>query len=273
MNVRELARSVRGQLEDSAIADAAFEAEYLVRGVTGVDRAAYFADGSVTTEALRHVQGAVARRLKREPAAYVLGTREFFGLAFAVTDAALIPRPESELLVEVALQELGLDPRAQVADAGTGSGCIAVSVAVHAPLARVAAVDRCPRALRLASVNATRHGANVDFIRGDLLEAVDTAHVILANLPYIPSGDIATLEPEVRDWEPRIALDGGHDGLDLVRRLVHDCGDRLRPRLLALEVGAGQAAAVAVLCGRAGAAVEVLPDLAGIERVVVARWR
>lgn len=273
MNARELGRLVQGQLEAAAIPGAAFEAEYLVRSVTGLNRATYFTGSAVAGRALAEVQGAVARRLHREPAAYITGTREFFGLAFAVTNAVLIPRPESELMVEAALAALGEHPRARVADIGTGSGCIAIAVAANAPGARVTGIDRSASALRVAAMNARTHAAPVTFVQGDLLGPVGAADIVLANLPYIPSGDIAGLQPEVRDWEPRVALDGGHDGLTVVRRLIRDCADRVRPRLLALEVGAGQAAAVACLCTRAGAAVEVVPDLSGIERMVVARWR
>ena len=133
-------------------------------------------------------------------------------------------------------------------------------------------IDVSEHALTVAQRNARRHAARVRFIHGDLLTPFARADIVLANLPYIPTSGIASLQPEVRDWEPRLALDGGEDGLDLIRRLIDDCTARIRPKLLAMEVGLGQAAAVADYCGQNGALTETVRDLAGIERVVCARW-
>lgn len=157
-------------------------------------------------------------------------------------------------------------------DIGTGTGCIAVSVALHAPGARVIATDISPAALAVARRNRERHGAKVQFLAGDLASPIRHADIILANLPYIPTDDVRALEPEVRDFEPIVALDGGPDGLSLIRRLIDDCASRLRPRLLALEVAYGQAQSAETYAKQRGARTEVLKDLAGIDRVVCARW-
>lgn len=202
-----------------------------------------------------------------------MGTREFFGLAFEVTPAVLIPGPETELLVEIGLSELRSSPSSVVIDVGTGSGCIAVSIAANAPQATVVATDVSTAALAVARRNALRHAAPVTFVCSDLASAIGRADIILANLPYIPSSVVETLEPEVRDWEPRSALDGGSDGLAFIAPLIADCGARLRPSLLALEVHHDQAAQVAALALAHGASVQVTKDYAGIARVVCARWQ
>jgi release factor glutamine methyltransferase len=183
----------------------------------------------------------------------------------------LIPRPETELLVEIALDELKTAPDSIVVDVGTGSGAVAIAIAANAP-ASVVATDVSTGALTLARRNAHSNGVPVQFLRSNLATAIGHADVVVANLPYIPTREIPQLQPEVRDWEPRIALDGGVDGLDLVRVLIADCAKRLHPRLLALEVALGEAGAVACLGRSLGAHAEILNDLAGIERVVCLRW-
>lgn len=273
MKLRELAAGAVPQLLAAGVPDASFEAEYLARAVAGVGRAAYFAGREATIETQARFGMVLKRRLAREPAPYITGVREFFGRSFTVGPGVLVPRPETELLVEVALAELERDPRAVVADIGTGSGCVAVSLAAERPGAFVAAVDVSAVALAFARRNACCHRRRLHFLRGDLAAPLARADVVLANLPYIPSAEIDALEPEVSRWEPRVALDGGPDGLALIRRLVADCGARLRPSLLALEVGYAQAAEAARLACAAGARVEVLPDLTGVDRVVCARWR
>lgn len=272
MSARAVAAGLAAELEGAGVPDAAFESELLVRTAAGLSRAAYFAGSELETEQRERVRELVARRLAREPFAYIAGRREFYGLDFEVGPRVLIPRPETELLVEVALQELQRTPGARVADIGTGSGCIAIAVAKHAPAASIAAIDRSGEALKVAARNAIMNGVTVRFVRGSLAKAIGGADIILANLPYIPSGGIAGLEPEVRDWEPRDALDGGPDGLELVRELVADCGGRLRPALLVLEIGVGQAQDVGRYGRELRAEVKVLRDLAGIERVVCLRW-
>ena len=273
MRARAAAARVRARLEAAGIPDAALEAELLTRHASGLSRAAFFAGKLAPEGACARLQTLVARRLRREPAPYLTGLREFHGLEFAVGPGALIPRPETELLVETGLAELARDPGATVLDAGTGCGAIAVAVASAAPNARVVATDVSDAALGLAARNVARHGVRVALVRGDLASGIARADVVLANLPYVPADAIAGLQPEVRRWEPRVALDGGPDGLGLVRALLDDCAARLRPRLAAFEVGLGQAAPVAERARALGAEAAILHDLAGWERVVTARWR
>lgn len=272
MNAREAAAELAPRLATAGVADAGFEAEYLVRIAAGISRTEYFRGHQMCGDARARLEAVAARRLGREPAAYIHGEREFHGLMFEVSPDVLLPRPETEMLVEIALKECALLSAPVVVDVGTGSGAIAVAVGRHLTRARMIGVDVSMPALAVARRNAERHAAAVRFVRGDLLAALRRADVVLANLPYIPSAEIAGLEPEVRDWEPRLALDGGADGRELIRRLIDDCAARIRPRLLALEVGVGQAEAVAEHCQCRGAQTEVLLDLAGIERVVCARW-
>lgn len=273
MSLQAAARSALSALERAGVADARFEAELLARHAARIDREHYFRAEIHDPRALKRFACAIDRRVRREPAAYITRSREFFGLSLRVSHDVLIPRPETELLVEAVLAAIPDEPSPSVVDVGTGSGAVAVAVAVHAPGAMVVATDCSLPALRVARKNARAHGAHISFMRTDLAAAVGVADIVVANLPYIPAEDIASLEPEVRDWEPRLALDGGADGLDLVRRLIRDCGGRLRPRLLALEVGFGQAERVAGLCRLAGAEADVRPDLAGIPRAVLASWR
>ena len=273
MSARAEAARIAKSLAAAGVPDSPFEAELLTRTAAGLSRPQYFADAELTPSVRNRLDELATSRAAREPFAYITGHREFFGLDFAVSPDTLIPRPETELLVEVALEELRAAGGAIVADIGAGSGAIAVSVAVQVPDSTVIAVDVSPAALVVARENTRRHGAAVHVVHGNLAKSLRCADVILANLPYIPSPEIAALEPEVRDWEPRLALDGGEDGLDLVRALIADCAERIRPRLLALEIGLGQAPEAARLGEQRGARVEVLRDLAGIERVVCLRWR
>lgn len=271
MNARSLARELECQLAAAGVPQARFEAELLVRTAAGIDRATFFAGRCLDEDAVARARHLGVRRREREPAAYLIGQREFFGRSFTVTPDVLIPRPETELLVELALREL--TPGDVVFDVGTGSGCVALSVAAERPGARVLGLDISTRAMAVARANAERHGAEVAFARSHLASAVVGADVVVANLPYIPTAEVEQLQPEVRDWEPRLALDGGRDGLALIRELVADCARRLRPRFLALEVMAGQAPAVAQLLREAGPCdVRAHRDLAGIERVVTGRW-
>ncbi|MCK9519841.1 MAG: peptide chain release factor N(5)-glutamine methyltransferase [Dehalococcoidia bacterium] len=271
MRARAAARAAAAELAREGIPDPEFEAEYLVRQAAGLTRAQYFADVELPASAQARLRELLDRRLQREPAAYIAGTREFYGLDFDVGPGVLVPRPETELLVDAVLRECG-PGGATIIDAGTGSGCIAVTVALRAPGAYVVGVDVSGDALRVARRNARRHGAAVAFVRGDLATAIRAADIVAANLPYIPSEEVVELEPEVRYWEPAVALDGGPDGTVLIRRLIDDCSTRLRPRLLALEVGFGQAGDVAAYAAANGARVEVAKDLAGIDRHVLCRW-
>ena len=237
----------------------------------------------------------VRRREQREPAGYIIGHREFWNLDIEVRPGVLIPRPETELLVEEALARLSPEgperggrpgpsaaaPAAslRIADVGTGSGCIAVAVARWLPLAEVVAIDASDEALAVARLNAARHevSARVRFLRADLLAGVaGPFDAVVSNPPYVPAPDIAGLQPEVRDHEPLQALGGGIDGLDVIRRLVPGAAAVLRPGgWLLFEFGFGQAGGVRAIIAAETALelVDVRPDLAGIPRVAVARRR
>jgi release factor glutamine methyltransferase len=181
VTLRELATAVRQRLEHAGIGDAAFEAECLVREASGVSREAYFAGAEAAPAVMVPLDKLVARRLAREPFAYISGEREFYGLAFSVNAAVLIPRPESELLVELALEHLSAHPEALVVDIGTGSGCLAIAIEVHRSVkGRTIAMDVSAAAVGMARANARRHGAGVQFFRGTLASAVRRADLVVA---------------------------------------------------------------------------------------------
>ena len=218
---------------------------------------------------------AAARLLRHEPVQHVVGETEFFGLPFAVSPAVLIPRPETELLVETAaewLRERG-GKNLRVLDVGTGSGCIAVTLAKLFPACEVAALDISPAALEVAERNACRHGAAIRFLESDLFSAVheERFDLIASNPPYVPRAECETLSPTVRDFEPRGALDGGEDGLAVVSRLAAEAPGRLRlPGALVLEIGDGQAESVSRCLQRLQPPPKVTArcDYAGIPRIV-----
>jgi release factor glutamine methyltransferase len=217
----------------------------------------------------------IKRRRAHEPVAYVLGVREFYGRAFRVDERVLVPRPDTETLVEVALERTrAVSMSMRALDLCTGSGCVAITLARERPTSCVFACDLSPDAIAVASENAMRLGAyNVALCTGDLYDAIEPAHrfdVVTANPPYIASGEVPSLAADVRDFEPRFALDGGVDGLAVVRRIVAGAPARLvAGGVLAVEVGAGQAASVAALFEAAGfACVQAKRDYARIERVV-----
>jgi len=228
----------------------------------------------VPVEVERRYESWLERRAAGEPAHHLTGSCPFWGRDFEVSPAVLVPRPETELLVETVFA-LPIPHEAKVLDIGTGSGCIALTLAAERPRWRVSAVDRSPAALAIALRNRDRHGVGVPLFLGDLATAVDPPwDVIVANLPYVPTDDIGRVPIEVRH-DPRAALDGGEDGLDLVRRLLADL-----PRILRvcggaiLEIGDGQAEAVAEVAEKAGLAVaRWIRDVGGVKRIVVLQPR
>lgn len=273
------------ELRRSGVDSPRHNAEVLLQRVLGVDKARLYAHGERMLSAAEwgRFRNWTERRGSREPLQYITGAVEFFGLELNAAPAVLIPRPETEGLVE---RVLGWRTRWEaplIVDVGTGSGAIAVALAVHWPRARVVGIDLSGSALRVAERNVRRHGleGRVDLIRGDLLAPLTAKHaevdIIVANPPYVPSAEVAGLQPEVSRFEPRLALDGGEDGLAIYRRLFAQLPQVLsRPGAVAVEVGAGQAVQVrslleaALAAGRAGGTLGtgVDPDLAGHDRVV-----
>ncbi len=259
-------------------AEAAASAELLARHVLGWDRAAYLArrtDPAPSWFAERF-SALVARRARRVPAAYLTGTREFWTLAFRVTPAVLIPRPETELLVEAALAAARARPHpVRIADVGTGSGCVAIALARALPHARLVATDISREALEVARLNAEHHGVadRVRLVRTDLLAGVrGEFDLVVCNPPYVATEDWPGLPPEVREYEPRLALDGGPGGLAVLARLAAQAAPCLAPRgLLIVEIGAGQERTAGALLENAGWRVgETRRDLQGWVRVLVA---
>jgi release factor glutamine methyltransferase len=247
------------------------DAELLLAHALGVSRERLFidADLAVAGPAVRTFQDFVRRRsVQREPVAYILGRRHFRRLELAVDRRTLIPRPETELLVEVALT---LPPESRVLDVGTGSGAVALALKDERHDLRVTGSDLSANALVLARSNGERLGLDVRWLCADLFEGVpDEFDAILSNPPYVPDGDRAALAPEILRHEPLSALFAGADGLDAIRPLIDQAVARTSVRLLALEVGAGQASAVGELMRAAGfPGTRAERDLAGIERVVV----
>ncbi|HEY7077923.1 MAG TPA: peptide chain release factor N(5)-glutamine methyltransferase, partial [Solirubrobacteraceae bacterium] len=264
---REALDSAVIALEAAGVDTPRLDAEVLLADVLGADRAALIAHPAreLEPDETRRFQAAARRRVQREPVAYITGRRGFRGIELAVDRRVLIPRPETEHVVEAAL---GLPRRARVVDVGTGSGAIALALKAERPDLDVVATDADAGALDVARVNAARLGLDVAFVHGDLLAGVE-ADAVLSNPPYVADG--TPLMPEIARWEPRVAVFSGGEGLTVVRRLVPAAAEA-GARFIALEVGAGQAAAVADLVRAAGfAEIEVVPDLAGIERVVVGR--
>lgn len=261
------------RLRDAGIDAARLDAEVLVSAAAGLSRTGVFArlPEAVPATVESRLESLLARRCAREPLAYVTGEKEFYSLPMAVSPAVLIPRPETELAVETALRHL--PPAGLAVDVGTGSGCIAVALAVERPDIRVLAIDDSPAALAVAAANIGRHGvgARVHLARGDLLAPLRTApifDVIVANPPYVADG--AALAPELA-FEPAAALRAGADGMRVIERLLPQAIQRLRcGGRLVLEFGSDQERAVRAAAAAAGfAEVDILRDLAGYPRVAV----
>ncbi|ANA41274.1 MULTISPECIES: peptide chain release factor N(5)-glutamine methyltransferase [Geobacter] len=273
--IRKVLDWTRGYLAEKGVENARLETEWLLSAALGLDRVGLYVnfDKPLNPEELAACRGLVARRAKREPLQYILGTQEFCGLDFAVTPAVLIPRHDTEVIVEEAHRRA---PHvATVLDIGVGSGCIAVALARHLPHAQVWGVEQSPGALALAQRNVERHGARVTLFEGSLFEPFGDQRfdLIVSNPPYIPTADLEALQPEVREYEPRAALDGGADGLDFYRLIVPAAPAHLNPGgWLMVELGIGQAEAVLGMFARAGFSdCFTAQDPAGIDRVVGGR--
>jgi release factor glutamine methyltransferase len=257
------------------------DAEVLLAHALGTTRIQLVIDAMRPLQAdeLGRFRELVKRRRGREPVAYILGQREFYGRAFRVDPRVLVPRPDTETLVTVALERTrDRSQSLRALDLCTGSGCVAITLARELPTSRIHATDLSPEALVVARDNALRLGAyNVSFREGDLYAAVEAGQrfdLIVSNPPYVPAGDVPHLMADVREFEPRVALDGGADGLALVRRIVADAPRVLVPGgRIALEVGSGQAGdAAAILEARGFRTIATSRDYARIERVVDATW-
>lgn len=280
VTIGELFHQGSALLKSAGIENADNEAVWLLEAVLGPLRLALLLDPgrSVTPAGRRRVQELFRRRAAREPLQYILGTQEFCGLEFLVGPAVLIPRPESELLVEEAVSRCARLYAPLIADMGTGSGCLAVSLARALPTAIIFAVDCSSEALGLARENAARHGVQerIQFLEGDLFVPLHAERLegriaaIVSNPPYLAADEFEKLQPEVRLYEPHLALDGGADGLMVHRRLLHHSQEFLMAGgMLLLEAGCGQASCIREM-GEAYGYRHILTrrDAAGIERVV-----
>ena len=263
---------------DKGLENPRLDAEILLCSVLKCQRITLYVhfDQPLEEHELAQYRSYVARRAAQEPLAYILGSRAFMKYDFKVTPDVLVPRPETELLVECAASLAGNIEAPEVLDIGTGSGAIIVSLLDMLPNAKGTAVDVSPGALKVAQANAEQIGVaqRLKFVRSDLYAALPQGSkfdIIISNPPYIPSADIAGLAADVRR-EPRLALDGGADGLNFYRRIISGAPKFLKPNgFLAFEIGINQGEAVAALCRQAGFAVTaVRHDYAGIDRMVFA---
>ena len=257
--------------------DAGRDAQFLLLHTLSLPRNVLFMEPGRELRAseLARYEVVLARRAAGEPMQYITGQQEFYGLMLEVSPAVLIPRPETELLVEAVLERLAADRAVEIVDVGTGSGAIAIALAHKLPRARVTAVDLSEAALAVAKRNAAANDVieQVRFLASDLLEAVagEAFDVVAANPPYVPEGDRESLDRQVRDHEPNLALFAGVDGLDVYKRLILQAWIALRPGgLIAMEIGYGQRDAVMALLSDWDG-IEVLDDLQGIARVVLGR--
>jgi release factor glutamine methyltransferase len=269
----ELERASRF-LAERGVDNPRLDAELLLADVLGVERSRLYVDLDRALDDAERVgfDERIRRRGRREPLQRIRGTQEFFSREFEVDASVLIPRAETEVLVEVALARArGID-RPKILDVGTGSGAIAVTLALELPKARVSASDMSPGAIEAARANARRLAATVEFRRGHLVAPFsgERFDLIVSNPPYVPSGEMAALAPEVREHEPREALDGGVDGLEIYRGLAISVGEALEEGGgIVVEIGFGQREGVGALFAAAGYRVSRIDrDLAGIERVL-----
>lgn len=280
--IREVLQWATDDFRARGLESPRLDAEVLLAFAIGATRVQLVVDRDrpLAEAELARLRELVKRRRAREPVAYLVGTREFYGRMFRVDRRVLVPRPDTETLVDVALRRTAArSMSARALDLCTGSGCVGITLARERPTSRVHATDTSEEALAVARTNALLLGAyNVSVARGDLFGGIDPSRcrfdVIVANPPYVPRGEIDALAPDVRDHEPRAALDGGETGLDLIRRIVADAPPYLaKGGTLAIELGAGQASEVTRLFASRGfERVSVTRDYGRIERVVDGLW-
>lgn len=271
MTYREAVEFGAKCLTDAGVPDAALDAWYLLQMVCKIERSYYYVHGEedITQDAQKEYEIAVQRRAEHIPLQYIIGEQEFMGLRFKVNSNVLIPRQDTETLVEQVLKIV--KPGMKVLDLCTGSGCVLISVLKNAPELTGMGSDISKTALLVAKENAKLHEVDAEWVRSDLFDNItETFDVIMANPPYIPTGEILSLMPEVRDFEPENALDGGADGLDFYRKIAGQVKDYLNPGgYVYMEIGYDQGEAVSELMRNAGfTEVEVIKDLARNDRVV-----
>ena len=277
--LRDVIQQLEAPMAAADIPDARLEAEVMIMNVMRVPRHRIYAyqEEEVPEEAEKVLYELVERRLKREPLAYIMGHKEFYGVDLLVRQGVLIPRAETEGLVEQTLFASMMrmeEGSFVIAEPGTGCGAIAVSLAIHLPAAHIVAMDLYEAPLRVAEVNVQRHNVadRVTLLQGDLLEPFpEQVDLVVANLPYIRSESIDTLQPEIQ-WEPREALDGGADGLELIRRLLQQAQTKLKPGgAILLEVDPQQVGPIEAEAGTLfpSASCSVERDLAGLDRVLM----
>jgi release factor glutamine methyltransferase len=281
MTIHDLVLGARNRFVNAGISTglATLDAEVLARQVLGWDRARFMTDRNeaATSGFLLRYEPLVARRERREPVSYILGTREFWGLPFEVGPDVLIPRHETEFIIEEALALVARDSHPVIADVGTGSGCIGISLAREIPGARVIATDLSPHALEVARRNAVRHDVSerITFVETSFLDGIEEGvDLIVSNPPYVPSVSRPGLIPEVRDYEPSVALFGGEDGLAGLRSVLDASASKLAPGgWLVMEFGCGQDDCVTDLVRDASGLdlVKIRHDLQDIPRTVVCR--
>ena len=274
MTLKQVLSRARGILAENSIEDAPLECELLLRHALNLSRTQLYLglDHELRPKQEEAFWHLLKRRLDGEPTAYITGHREFYGFNFYVDHRVLIPRPESELLVETALGLAQNYPLSTIAEVGTGCGAIAISLALSLPEAKIYATDISAAALEVALVNCQKHGVvdKVHLLHGNMLDPLPEAvDLIIANLPYVKQSELARMGSA--RFEPRLALDGGSDGTERIRQLCRQAGGKLRPSgFLLLEIGQGQKRAVTAFLHTLfpNGKIEVVPDLGGIDRVV-----
>ena len=285
VTIIEAILNATNRLSAAGVTHVRLDAEVLLAHIIKKDRVWLIThrDDMLDDRARRDFDDAIRRRTKREPLQHIIGNQEFWGLEFTVTPDVLIPRPETELIVEAALALVqDRNSPVRIVDLCTGSGCIAVSLAKELASARVIATDASEKALAVARENARHHGVanRIRFLEGDLFEPLEELDIrghidiMVSNPPYVRTGDLPTLQPEVRDYEPAMALIAGHEGTEIAMRIIRNATGYLKKSgALIMEMGLGQAEALTRMIETTGAYDKpgVLKDLAGIERVIVAK--